>query len=236
MNESESGPFPSRVTLREESQWKEPSADKRFRVGLVPSVAKALIVLVVALATVGLLRVVFPSRPETVQAFEGRQSHAESQTQSNSILREPEVEAQIVVFVTGEVNSPGVVSVPADSRLEVAISAAGGLTPEADLVSVNLARLIKDGEHIHVVAQGEEAPTATDDPDGGIQGEPTCIDLNTATQQQLETLDGVGPKTASRILEQRQAVGGFQSSEELLAISGIGQKLYGRISAGLCGE
>lgn len=141
---------------------------------------------------------------------------------------------QLVVHVSGAVSSPGVVRLPAGSRVDDALRAAGGATKEADLSAVNLARPLEDGEQIHVPVPGEEpppaapdaaAPGSADGPSAAESGDPedgAPIDLNTASASELEELPGVGPAIARRIVEHRENNGPFTSVDGLLEVSGIG--------------
>ncbi|MGY5764673.1 helix-hairpin-helix domain-containing protein [Brachybacterium sp. DNPG3] len=144
--------------------------------------------------------------------------------------------AEIVVHVSGQVTAPGVVRLPAGSRVDDAVRAAGGATDEADLGALNLARILEDGEQVRVPAPGEElpAPTATPSSTGAggtssaagegaaADGTGALIDLNTASAAQLEGLPGVGPAIAQRIVDHREANGPFASVDDLLEVSGIG--------------
>ncbi len=230
----------------------------RFRVGLSPMAATVLLGSVVLLTTVGLLRVLVPTDVSGLvnQAAESTRSQSSDPADARGEVRkvggEPngmsgdtvaselpsgDEQANLVVFVTGAVAEPGLVEVPFGSRLDVAISAVGGLTDDADVLSVNLARPIQDGEHVHVLTEAEVVAGSPHPAVGTPVDSATspCVDLNTADQPQLETLDGVGPKMAGRILEWREENGSFQTNEELLSITGIGPKLLARISEGLCG-
>ena len=203
-------------------------------------------------SVIGILRAVFPfhSQPKQTEVSSVEQTELVSEEEVEGFSPQSgrageqetkRAESVLWVYVTGAVAAPGVVAVPADSRLDAAIQAAGGLTQEADPTSVNLARTVDDGEHVHVLTEGEaqavqqpyaeQAGTLQEQAQGSSSG---CVDLNTATLQELETLDGVGPKIAGRIADYRDSSGGFASNEELLAVSGIGPKLFERISAGLC--
>ncbi|WP_374929206.1 helix-hairpin-helix domain-containing protein [Kytococcus sedentarius] len=151
------------------------------------------------------------------------------------------------VHVVGEVLRPGVVRVPAGSRVGDAVEKAGGLTGQADEQRLNLARPVSDGEQILVLRPGQEAPPpapvqggageASGDPGaggaagGGTAGEPAPsdgssapLDLNTADQAALEELPGVGPVTAGHILTWRTENGRFTTVDELMEVSGIGEK------------
>jgi len=142
----------------------------------------------------------------------------------------------IVVHVVGEVAAPGVVRVPIGSRVIDAITAAGGSVGSADLKRINLARVLQDGEQVHVPAPGEPILAgswgSTLRPDGGAGGvggassaASTRVDLNSADLAALDGLPGVGPVLAQRILDWRAEHGRFTSVDELGEVSGIGEKL-----------
>lgn len=121
----------------------------------------------------------------------------------------------ITVHVAGAVRSPGVVEIAADSRVGNAIAAAGGALPEADLTRVNLAAPLADGQQLVVpAALGEGLPSAA--ADGRVR-------LNLADAAELETLPGVGPVLAARIIAYREQNGPFTVVEDLLEVTGIGE-------------
>jgi competence protein ComEA len=130
----------------------------------------------------------------------------------------------VTVDVSGKVRHPGVATLPAGSRVIDAVRKAGGVRSRVDLSSLNLARVLVDGEQILVgrgmpgggIAAG--ASTSAPGPSGAL------VNLNTATEEQLDTLPGVGPVTAQKILEWRSAHGAFSSVDELLEVDGIGDK------------
>ncbi len=136
--------------------------------------------------------------------------------------------ARITVHVVGEVAGPGVVHLPEGSRVTDAIDAAGGALTTADLKRINLARALGDGEQVHVPAPGESilpgafrpAVTATSRAGSGAP-----VHLNNASARELESLPGVGPVLAQRIIDWRDAHGRFSSVDELGEVSGIGEKL-----------
>lgn len=129
--------------------------------------------------------------------------------------------AALVVAVTGKVRRPGVVTVPAGSRVIDALKAAGGPLPGADLAMLNLARKVADGE---LVAVGVPEPAAAGGPAGPAGGPASGpVDLNTATLADLDTLPGVGPVLAQRILDWRDKNGPFASVDQLADVPGIGE-------------
>ena len=135
--------------------------------------------------------------------------------------------ARLVVDVAGRVRHPGIVELPPGSRVVDAITAAGGARPSVSLTSLNLARLLVDGEQIvvgvRVPMMGGGAP-ATSGVTGGGGSPPTIapVSLNSATAEQLDTLPGIGPVTAQAILQWRSDNGAFTTVDELLEVSGIG--------------
>jgi competence protein ComEA len=135
---------------------------------------------------------------------------------------------RVIVHVAGEVHRPGVYRLPAGSRVEEAVGRAGGARPRADLSAVNLAAKVEDGRQIVVPrrAPAGAVPATAGGAAGAAPGAGPAvpINLNTATLEQLDTLDGVGPATAQKILAYRDEHGGFGSVEELGQVSGIGEK------------
>ena len=125
----------------------------------------------------------------------------------------------MVVHVVGLVRHPGVYRLPAGSRARDAVRHAGGPRPRADLDSVNLAALLADGEQVRVPQRAlpgvVAAGPATTPP-------PAIVHLNSATADDLDALDGIGPSLAERIVAYRVAHGGFRSVDELDEVSGIG--------------
>src|SRR3954453_8530718 len=132
---------------------------------------------------------------------------------------------RVIVDVAGAVHRPGVYRLAPGSRVEEALRRAGGATRRADLSQVNRAAKLEDGPQVLVPVR---APAAA--PGGGAAGAALAatpaqpVNLNTATLEQLDTLDGVGPATAQKILDYRQAHGGFGSVDELDQVPGIGEK------------
>ncbi len=136
----------------------------------------------------------------------------------------------LYVHVLGEVAHPGLYILDPGARLVDALAAAGGTLDTADLKAVNLARPLSDGEQVVVPAQGEQS--TADGAGASAVGADGVIDLNAATQADLETLPRIGPALAQRILDWREENGRFRAVEDLMAVPGIGEKLL----AGLQGK
>lgn len=132
--------------------------------------------------------------------------------------------SDIYVHVAGEVKKPGMYALSVGSRVEDAIELAGGMTKSAFEQSVNLARMVSDGEQIVVLDKSRVSNGGTD---------ADFISLNSATMEQLESLPGVGPAMAARIIEHRKTIGSFSDLTQLKDVSGIGDKLYAKISQDL---
>jgi competence protein ComEA len=135
--------------------------------------------------------------------------------------------APVIVDVSGAVKRPGVYRLTTQDRVEDALERVGGATRRADLAAINRASKLEDGRQILVPTRGKAAAvTAPPGGSGGSGVAPSAgpVNLNSATPEQLETLDGVGPATARKIIEYREQHGGFKSVEELDQVSGIGEK------------
>lgn len=140
----------------------------------------------------------------------------------------------VAVHVVGQVRHPGVVLLPVGARVQAALTAAGGALGSADLARVNLARLVVDGEQVVVPRPGEPGTAAQPGPARGTTGAPSNgagppIDLNAAGLAELDSLPGVGPVLAQRILDWRTQHGRFTSVEELGEVSGIGDAVLASV-------
>ncbi|MGY1858458.1 ComEA family DNA-binding protein [Modestobacter sp. SYSU DS0290] len=136
---------------------------------------------------------------------------------------DPSTDAPVVVSVIGQVATPGLVTLPAGSRVADALAAAGGLLPEADPASVNAAAVLVDGEQLAVGLPGAVAAPAEargGGPAGGL------LDLNRATVAELDALPGIGPVLAQRIVDHRGTHGPFTNVEQLDDVSGIGPAIF----------
>jgi competence protein ComEA len=170
-----------------------------------------------------------PSSPDGLSAAAGDDAAGDS-TDLNG--------ARLVVDVKGAVRRPGVYRLDVGARAYDAVRRAGGLTRRADRVGVNLAARVVDGGEVVVPERGAAAPNAPTTGAGAADDAteadaPLSLDLNTATEQELEQLDGVGPAIAANIVAYRQEHGGLASIDELDEVSGIGDAKLAAIRAQL---
>lgn len=172
-------------------------------------VSKQLLLSLAALVAISSLVLVAVNRPETPS---GEFEITEGLNDTES------VEQFLYVHIVGEIKAPGMYQLPLGARLVDAVFAAGGLTPDADNSSVNLARELSDGEQVVVFKVGAVAEAGGSAP-GGL------ISINRATADQLEELPGIGPALSARIIAYRDANGGFKTKEDLLNVSGIGDSI-----------
>lgn len=147
----------------------------------------------------------------------------------------------IIVDVSGAVQNPQVVELEENSRVADAISAAGGLKGDADTAGINQAAFLTDGEKIYVPAKGEAAlPVAgvSQSQGAGIQGSSVSlggsagsqkININQASSEELQTLNGVGPATAEKIMDYRSSNGYFKTIEDIKSVDGIGDKTFEKL-------
>ena len=219
--------------LTEDDEPAEPSV-ARFLPG--GATVAALIAVIVLIAAVGVWR--HAATREHSQALAQSSSEgAESGSAPVAAGPSPSApasagdNADVVVYVSGAVASPGVLTLPATSRVIDAITAAGGATPEADLESINLARILVDGEQIRVGVVGESPPVASA---GTGTASGACVRLATATEDELQTLPGIGPALATRIISYRATHPRLSSVEELDDVPGIGPSLIEKIRPGVC--
>lgn len=139
----------------------------------------------------------------------------------------------IYVYITGCILKPGVYELPKDSRIVQVVEAAGGLLEEANTKSVNLAKEVSDGEHIHIYSIYDEV-----EGDSNINGntDSGLININTAQKSELMTLNGIGEARAESIIEYRDKNGGFNSIEDIMLVSGIKESAFDKIKNYICVE
>lgn len=154
---------------------------------------------------------------------------------------------QIVVDVDGAVAHPGLYKLPPGSRVQAALAAAGGLSPQADAHRINRAAKLHDGQKLYVLSQGESAPplaasngqgcegqscTSADGADAGSDTEGQgLVNINTANATQLTQLPGIGPAIAQKIIDYRTANGPFTSVDDLTKVPGIGAAKLAQIKS-----
>ena len=134
---------------------------------------------------------------------------------------------EIYVDIGGAVNNPMLARLPAGSRVENAIEAAGGITDKADMTSINRAEFVEDGQKIFIPElmtddEGNVVSTSAEEFSGKVN-------INSADSSQLETLTGVGPSTAQKIIDYRNQNGRFSKIEDLKNVSGIGDKTFEKL-------
>jgi competence protein ComEA len=134
--------------------------------------------------------------------------------------------AAVYVHVTGAVRRPGVYRLPAWARLGAAVARAGGGSRRADLQGVNLAARVADGQQVIVPLEVPGGRQAAQGAPSSATAPGAPVSLNTATAEQLDELEGIGPATAEKILDWRKQHGGFGSVDDLKQISGIGPKRF----------
>ena len=144
-----------------------------------------------------------------------------------------EDDEEIYIHITGEIKNEGVITLKKGSRIIDAIEKAGGVTENADLSKINLVYILSDGQKLVIPRQNDHSNEPIITTEGGtkiIQSEinerTQKININTATQTELETITGVGPSLAGKIIEYRKKNGKFKRKEDLKNVSGIGESKY----------
>lgn len=170
---------------------------------------------------------------DTEDIFSVTAKEAEMEQSVNESSAEPEI---IKVDVKGAVKSPGIFTAQAGDRVIDLISAAGSFTEKADTDKVNFAQIIEDQMVIYVPEIGEEDKGDLENIQVGTSGDAITkgtsgglVNLNTATQEDLQTLTGIGPSKANAILEYRETAGKFKEVDELKQVTGIGDKTFERL-------
>jgi competence protein ComEA len=193
-----------------------------------------------ALAALALVRIVAPGdREAPAVALDGGGERVE-RSGSGAGRGGAAQGGRLYVHVAGSVRRPGLYRVPGGSRVAAAVDAAGGPSRRAELTSVNLAAPLEDGQQV-VVPRAGAAPSAGP---GSTSADPAAasspgaaagakVSLGTATLAQLDSLDGIGPTLAKRIVAYRESHGGFRSVGQLREVEGIGEKRFAALSRAL---
>ncbi|HEL1601762.1 TPA: helix-hairpin-helix domain-containing protein [Streptococcus suis] len=160
--------------------------------------------------------------PQTEQASSSQEQTEETSTE---VSEEP---SQLVIDVKGAVVKPGLYTLEADARVNDAVEAAGGLTSQADPKSINLAQKLSDEAVVYVASKDENISVVTSTTASSAisqdEKNTSLVNLNTATEADLQTISGIGAKRAADIIAYREANGGFKSVDDLNNVSGIGDK------------
>ncbi|MGO0106979.1 helix-hairpin-helix domain-containing protein [Streptococcus suis] len=160
--------------------------------------------------------------PQTEQTSSSQEQTEETSTEASE---EP---TQLVVDVKGAVAKPGLYTLEADARVNDAVEAAGGLTSQADPKSINLAQKLSDEAVVYVASKDENISVVTSTTASSAMSQDekntSLVNLNTATETDLQTISGIGAKRAADIIAYREANGGFKSVDDLNNVSGIGDK------------
>ena len=174
---------------------------------------------IVTLAIAGGAAVLVTSRPEPVEIVINPPPPTGTPSPSST-------PAPLLVYVTGAVENPEqTIELPAGSRVQDAVDAAGGFTADADLTAVNVVGILRDGDQVHIPEISDDASTVIATPSGG-----DIVRVNTATVEELQALPGIGPALAQRIIDYRDENGVFTSLDDLDAVSGVGPALLENIA------
>jgi competence protein ComEA len=138
------------------------------------------------------------------------------------VLRPVPTEKPVIVHITGAVPRPGVYALPQGARIQDAISAAGGFLAEAEKSQINLAAVLEDGEKLDIPYLEGASPVLTTPIPDVVTSTTELININTASAEELDTLPGVGPTIAQKIIEYRELHGPFLSIEDITNVPGIG--------------
>ena len=197
--------------------------------------ACVLMVVTVGFAVVGAMAQPGVSVERANQAEEAPDAAAEKNNETRT--------ARVLVHVDGAVANPGVYELTGESpRVNDAVASAGGLVDGADTTSMNLAAPVSDGEKVHVPSAGEAVPApaanvTVGEGTGGIDEKTQAaglVNINTANEAELQTLSGVGEATASAIVRERTNNGPFTSPEDLMRVTGIGEKKFEKLKGQIC--
>ncbi len=162
-----------------------------------------------------------------------------SNSTNNTIENVTDEKDMIIIHITGAVKTPGIVKLEEGSRIEDAINKAGGLTEDADISKVNLAYVLEDGVKIIIPSDSDIGDLGENIISNGSgeniledfenSSDNNILNINKATEQELEDLPGIGPSLASKIIEYRNKNGKFSSVEDIKNVNGIGDSLYEKI-------
>lgn len=186
------------------------------------NIIKALLIILI-FVTAGVIYSCTMAKPSAKK--DDGEKISEETKEEGSAVKEKESAAMLCVYVCGCVKQPGVYYLKSGSRIHEAVGLAGGLSENASYNSVNLAEEISDGQQIYIPGVDEEVSPAA----AAAAADDGLVNINTADQEQLKTLPGIGDVKARAIVEYRESAGSFQGPEEIMNVSGIKQSAYDKI-------
>lgn len=198
-------------------------------------------IIILGISTLVLLIIVFYIIQKTNIKYE--YINEEKQNEENEVntenTSENKEDTKIIVYITGEIENEGVIELEKGDRIINAIEQAGGMTEEADISNVNLAYELQDGQKIYIPKKGEQCTYIIEEnSEDIIEGETNLkkeqVNINTASQTELETISGIGPSTALKIINYRKENGKFNSIEEIKNVSGIGDTKFEGLKNEIC--
>lgn len=199
---------------------------------VVPTSASRIGVIALAVLVVGLAAWYFYDQGKS-PAFEVKAAENSAREQKEDAASGGE-DPRVVVYVSGAVATPGVYSLGEGSRVNDAVELAGGFLENADPSSVNLARVVSDGEQISIPTTEQVEESRATQSGSSVAGASGLVNINTADVAALQTLSGVGEATARAIVADRDKNGPFASLEDLMRVDGIGEKKFAKIRDSIC--
>lgn len=210
---------------------------------------KIIVMVIIAVIAGSILYYVY-GKDETTYQTEILPYEENTLKEKEEIKEMEETEAEIIIYITGEVNQEGVYSLPEGARVADAIEQAGGLTENAYTEEINLAYVLEDGVKIEIpnkddiynkvetntITEVENYITAESGMDIEERQTKTSekVNINTATQEELETLVGIGPSIANKIVQYRKENGNFKTVDDIKNVSGIGESKFEKIKDYVC--
>ena len=205
---------------------------------------KKFIIIVGALIVIGIIVYIYNSNKIDTSEINGEMLIANNET-NNMIDKQTEEKNIIIVHITGAVKNPGIVRLEEGSRIEDAISKAGGLNEDADITNVNLAYILEDGIKIKIPSKSEVIEVQNENILNSDSGEniveefedsnkTSLLNINKATEQDLQNLPGIGISLASKIIAYREENGKFSTKEDIKNVNGIGESKYENIKEHIC--
>ena len=205
---------------------------------------KKIIIIVGALIVIGIIIFIYNSKK--IDTSDMNEEMLIANNDSNNIIDiKTEEKNIIIIHITGAVKNPGIVRLEEGSRIEDAISKAGGLNEDADITNVNLAYILEDGIKIKIPSSSEVIEVQNENILNSDSGEniveefedsnkTSLLNINKATEQDLQNLPGIGLSLASKIIEYREENGKFSTKEDIKNVNGIGESKYENIKEHIC--